>query len=157
MPYQTYNCTPYIWTGHKAVRRYICRQIWFCIILNCQGKRAIVLCSRLCLHPQSYFLLHHHRNAFYRHMAFKQPHNNRRCNIIRKICHHLYRPSPVLLADKLPDIQLQHICMDDVCILIFLQCLFQNRKQRLINFYCYNLSRTLRKVLGHRTDSRPYF
>ena len=76
---------------HKTAWRNIDYDFRFCVILHRQGKCAIFLASRSFLHTIRYFFLYHDRDTVDRHMAFKQSHDDRSRNVIRKICNDLDR------------------------------------------------------------------
>ena len=93
---------------NKAVRRHIRRNVRIAVILHRQRQRPVVLAARLRLHPLRH-LLHHHRDALHRHVLLQKPHDDRRRNIIRKVCHHLDRLPAVLFLHKRRNIHLQNI------------------------------------------------
>lgn len=82
---------------HKTAWRNIDYDFRFCVILHRQGKCAIFLASRSFLHTIRYFFLYHDRDTVDRHMAFKQSHDDRSRNVIRKICNDLDR-FPVIFS-----------------------------------------------------------
>ena len=89
------------------------------IILYCQAERTIILGARANLHPVRHFLLNHNSNAGKGHLIFKQTHNNRRCDVIGKICHDLNGPAVIFFFCKLPQIYLQDILIDHRHIIVF--------------------------------------
>ena len=95
---------PYLRPWHETVRRHIRHDIRACVILHSQRQSAVILTSWSGLHPVRHFLLHHHSNTFHRHMLLKQSHNDRGCDIIWEIGHHLHRLPAILLFHKFSDI-----------------------------------------------------
>ena len=154
MTRQPYHRAADIRPRHKAVRRHVCDNLRLCIILHRQRERTVILRPRSDLHPVCDFLLHHDRNAVNRHMALKQPHDNRRSNIIRKICHHLDRFPGILLLRELYNIQLQNVLIDNRHIVISAKRVRQNRDQVLIDLHRRHLSGIFTQILGHRADAR---
>ncbi len=67
------------------------------IILHGQGKRPVILGAGGSLHTVCHFLLHHDRDARKGHMAFKEPHDDGGCNVVRQVCYHFYGGAVIFL------------------------------------------------------------
>ena len=69
-------------------------------------------------------------------MIFKQPHNDRRSNIIGQICNNFDRSALILFFYQLSDINFEHVFVDHTYIVIAVKRIFQNRDQSSVDLYC---------------------
>ncbi len=122
---QADDCRSYVRAGHEAVRRNICHNIWICIILDCQGKSAVIFGTRPYLHAVSHFLLNHDRDIIDWNQVFKKTHNDGGRDVIWKICNNLNGTSAVILFRYLIDVNFKNIRMDNGYILIVCQGLVE--------------------------------
>ena len=151
---QTNDRTSHLRSWHKTVRRNICHDIRLCIILYCQRQCPVIFRSRSYLHPVRYFFLYHDSDGFHRHMTLKQPHDDRCCDIIRKICHYFDWSALIIFIRKFRNVQFQDIFIDHGYIIIITQRILQNRNQAFVDLYRTYFSRRIRQILCHRSDSR---
>ena len=61
----------HIGTGDEAVGRYICNYLGLSVVLNCERKRSVILCSRPCIYPRCNLFLDHNGHALYQRMSLR--------------------------------------------------------------------------------------
>ena len=89
-------------------------------------------------------------------MTLKKAHDDRSCNVVRKISNNLYRMSAILFLSKLSYINFKNILINNCYIIIWCKRLGKYRNKILINLNSRNLSCILAENLCHCSDSRPY-
>ena len=140
---------------HETILRDVRRDVGVRVVLHRKGQRTVILAARTRLHALRDLALHHDGDVLHGDVLLEKPHDDRRRDIIGKICHYLERP-PAALPHESVDVRLQNVIVDDREIVVIAACvLAKDRDEVLVDLDRNDLLRPLAQHLRHRADAGP--